>query len=181
MRTLNRIKTAYPGIFYYNVISPATGKPERLYYIRYRRDGKEVEEPCGRQYQDDMTPARASRIRAEKIDGKAPSRREKQGGGALLSSGPSAGFGSEYIGPKPDTKGVQDRSLPLSEIPTMPLWRERTERPSPNRYPSATDLSCQDLEPQDRQDALELLERIVNFGVKKGYAPGLGFKLVIPG
>lgn len=56
MRKLERIKTGYKGVFYYNVLSTATGKTERIYYIRYRRDGKEVEEPCGRQYQDDMTP-----------------------------------------------------------------------------------------------------------------------------
>jgi len=64
MPSLKRIKTAYPGVFYLEGISNAIGKPERIYYIRYRKGGKLVEEKAGRQFQDDMTPARAARIRA---------------------------------------------------------------------------------------------------------------------
>jgi hypothetical protein len=45
--------------------SIGTGKPERIYYIR---DGKRVEEKGGRQFQDAMTPAKVSRIRAERIE-----------------------------------------------------------------------------------------------------------------
>jgi len=48
--------------------SIGTGKPERIYYITSRRDGKRVEEKAGRQFQDAMTPAKASRIRAERIE-----------------------------------------------------------------------------------------------------------------
>jgi len=57
-----RLKTSYPGVFY--IEGNATGRTgtERIYYIRYKRDGKLTEEKAGRQYQDDMTPARAGRI-----------------------------------------------------------------------------------------------------------------------
>lgn len=175
MRKLERIKTNYPGVFYYNVPSTATGKPERIYYIRYRRDGKEVEEPCGRQYQDDMTPARASRIRAEKIDGKAPSRKEKREAERAVKWTINR-LWQEYIGPKPDTKGF------------------RTDR---YRYQKFLQATLGDKEPQDLsqimvhrlrinlsktlsaktvKNVLELLERIINFGTKKGLCPSLGFK-----
>lgn len=36
----------------------------------YRRDGKLIEEKAGRQYQDDMTPARASQMRTKRMEGK---------------------------------------------------------------------------------------------------------------
>lgn len=76
MPSFKRIKTNYPGVCYIEGTSPATGKPEKIYYIRYRKNGKMVEEKAGRQFQDDMTPARASRIRAERIEGKSLSRKE---------------------------------------------------------------------------------------------------------
>jgi hypothetical protein len=34
-----------------------------------------IEEKAGRQFQDDMTPARAVRIRAKRIEGKSPFRK----------------------------------------------------------------------------------------------------------
>ena len=58
-----RFKTNYQGIYYINGISVANRKQERIYYIVYRKDGKLVEEKAGRQFQDDMTPARAARLR----------------------------------------------------------------------------------------------------------------------
>jgi hypothetical protein len=38
--------------------------------------GKMIKEKAGRQYQDDMTPSRAARLRASKIDGKKTARKE---------------------------------------------------------------------------------------------------------
>jgi len=49
----------------------ATGKPEKIFYITYRRDGRLIEEKAGRQFSDRMTPAKASRMRAERIEGKS--------------------------------------------------------------------------------------------------------------
>jgi hypothetical protein len=76
MPTLKRKKTNYPGVFYIEGTSPATGKPEKIFYIRYRKAGKMIEEKAGRQFQDDMTPARAAIIRGERIAGKRLSRQE---------------------------------------------------------------------------------------------------------
>lgn len=72
MAKLMRIKTKYPGVYYISGTG-TNGKPERIYYIRYRREGKQIEEKAGRQFQDDMTPARAARIRGERIEGKQSS------------------------------------------------------------------------------------------------------------
>jgi hypothetical protein len=68
-----RFKTNYPGVYY--VKSKAVGRSgiERIYYIRYKRDGKTIEEKAGRQYQNDMTPARAAGVRAQRVEGKQKS------------------------------------------------------------------------------------------------------------
>ena len=65
MAAKKRHKTKYAGVFYLEGIS-ATGKPEKIYYIRYRKQGKAIEEKAGRQYQDDMTPL-SSAIGNQKI------------------------------------------------------------------------------------------------------------------
>ena len=77
MAAKKRVKTKYAGVFYLEAIS-AQGKPEKIYYIRYRKGGQMVEEKAGRQYQDDMTPARAAGIRSQKIDGEQQTNQEKR-------------------------------------------------------------------------------------------------------
>ena len=76
MVKIKRHKTDSLGVYYIMGKAVATGKPERIYYIRYRKNGKPVEEKAGRQFQDDMTPARAANKRALKIEGEQPSNQE---------------------------------------------------------------------------------------------------------
>jgi len=48
MSGLKRIKTKYSGVHYLMGRSSARpGKCERIYYIRYRKNGKEIEEKAG--------------------------------------------------------------------------------------------------------------------------------------
>ena len=175
MRQLERIKTNYPGVFYYNVLSPATGKPERLYYIRYRRDGKEVEEPCGRQYQDGMTPARASRIRSEKIDGKAPSRQEKRKAERAVKWTLDR-LWAEYIGPKPKTKGFTTDRYRYEKFLKATLGAKEPCQITMIETHRLKITLAKTLSAKTVKNVLELLERIVNFGTKKGLCAGLGFK-----
>ena len=70
-----RQKTKYPGVYYRNA-KRAGGGVERVYYIVFKKSGKTIEEKTGRQYQDDMTPARAARIRSERMEGRRKSRKE---------------------------------------------------------------------------------------------------------
>lgn len=70
MAKQERIRTKYNGVFLVASVSPATGKPDNLIYIRYKKDGKLTEERVGRTSVDAMTPAKASLIRADRIRGK---------------------------------------------------------------------------------------------------------------
>src|SRR5208282_3320964 len=75
-KTMKRHKTTYPGVFYREAERIGGKGLERVYYIVFKKGGKVHEEKVGRQFADDITPARASRIRAERIEGKRLSRKE---------------------------------------------------------------------------------------------------------
>jgi len=63
-----RFKTKYPGVTFI-IGKSSNGKSEKIYYIRYRKNNKLIEEKAGRQYQEDMTPAKAAGIRTARIEG----------------------------------------------------------------------------------------------------------------
>jgi hypothetical protein len=73
-----RHKTKYAGVYWVQSKAKSDGRPERIYYITYRKNGRLIEEKAGRQFEDDMTPARASYIRGQKIEGVQPSNEERR-------------------------------------------------------------------------------------------------------
>lgn len=76
MKDYPRHKTDYKGVFY-RVGERIGGKgEEKIFYIVFKKNGKVCEEKVGRQYADDMTPAKASRVRAGRIEGRRKSRKE---------------------------------------------------------------------------------------------------------
>ena len=174
MPAKKRFKTAYPGVYYVEGQAVATGKPERIYYVMYRRDGKLIEEKAGRQFQDAMTPAKAARIRAERIEGKALSnqaRREEEKAVKEAEAGrwTLAKLWSEYASHKtPGAALITDRSRfekylkPIfgekepAEVLTLDLDRLRSR------------LLKQGKSPQTVKHILALFKRLVRFGVQKG-------------
>ncbi len=78
MPAKERFKTKYPGVCYIEGKASGSGKKERIYYIIYRKGGKQFEEKAGRQFRDKMTPARAARIRNNCIIGKPLSWEKKK-------------------------------------------------------------------------------------------------------
>ena len=69
------VATAYPGVF-----ARVNQKGEKSFYIRYRTGGrcsKEIREPVGKASAG-MTAAKASRIRADRINGKEDSNHERR-------------------------------------------------------------------------------------------------------
>lgn len=77
MASRKRTWTDYPGVYFVEVPRKPSGT-EKVYYIVYRRDGRQIEEKAGYQYRDDMTPAKAARMRGERLEGRAPSNEERR-------------------------------------------------------------------------------------------------------
>lgn len=185
MAAAGRVKTRYPGVFYIRGVAVGTGKPEKIYYIRYRKNGKEIEEKAGRQFQDDMTPARAAEIRVKRIQGKQLPNREKR-------------------------KADEAKKRAEANRRTIDwLWEEYNRQkpnlkwpgPDENRYknylkPSFGDKEPKDLvpldidrlrlkmlktkSPQTVKLTLALLRRIINFGHNKRLSDPLSFTIEMP-
>ena len=99
-----RIKTKYPGVYYI-----VKGK-EKIFYIYYRSNGRQIEEKAGRQYAADMSPAKAAGIRADRSKGKEPSnktRREQIKAAKEAEAGKItfARLWDEYEAQRPDSRG----------------------------------------------------------------------------
>ena len=181
MKARKRFNTKYPGVFYIEGVLPATGKPEKIYYIRYRKGGKALEEKAGRQYQDDMTPAKAANMRAEKIKGHEPTNQEKRTAKkAKDNRWTFERLWEEYKRQKPNLKGIG---------PDENRYKNYLETPFGNKEPK--DLVSLDVDrirlkmlktksPQTVKLTLSLLRRIANFGVKKGLSAPLGFQIEMP-
>jgi len=179
MPSLKRIKTNYPGVFYIEGTSTATGKPEKIFYIRYRKAGKLIEEPAGRQYANDMTSARAAIIRAEKIAGKKPSRKEIREGKSAIKWTIDR-LWNEYVHDKPTTKGWTVDRYRYEKYLKATLGNKEPQAIVQMDVHRLRITISKTLAPQTVKHSLRLLQRIINFGVKKGLCPGLGFKIEMP-
>jgi hypothetical protein len=52
-----RHKTKFVGVCCIKSKVKSDGRPEKIFYITHRKDGKLIEEKEGHQFDDDMTPA----------------------------------------------------------------------------------------------------------------------------
>ncbi len=67
-RFYEKIQDEISGVFYREAERIGGRGKEKIFYILFKKDGRLYEEKVGRQYADDMTDARAARIRAERIE-----------------------------------------------------------------------------------------------------------------
>lgn len=144
-----------------------------------------MEEKVGRQFADDMTPARAARIRAERIEGKRLSRKEAREQRASAQKAEAERWTvdrlwQEYSAQKHNSKGLKvDRGR-----------YEKYLRPGlGNKEPlNIAHLEVDRLriglaktrKPQTVKHVLALLKRIINFGANKGLCLATPFKIELP-
>lgn len=76
MPAQRRHKTKYPGVYYIKGKATGLNQIERIFYIMYRKGNKQIHEKAGRQFRDDMTAARASHLRTERIN--CPTKRKER-------------------------------------------------------------------------------------------------------
>jgi integrase len=179
-----RHKTDYPGVFYREARRIGGKGTEKVFYAVYKKAGKVYEEKCGRQYIDDMTPARAATIRGELIEGKRLSRKEKkeredalkaiesnkwtvsrlwdayQKNASRKGNGSDKSRYNKYI--KPNFGNKEPKEI-------LPLDVDRVRIKLLKTFAPGT-----------VEKILEVLRRIVNFGVKKNLCPGLNFSIEMP-
>lgn len=168
-----RIKTKYPGVFYREAQRIGRNGTENVYYVLYKKDGKLIESKVGRQYADNMSPSKASRIRSDYIEGNSlpASQKRKEVRWTL-----SALWESFERHKKDELKSFRDDRYRyhkhvapslgdklIEELCTLDI--ERLKRKIPKKLAPAT-----------VKQILSLIKRMIRFGAGLGYfkMPDLG-------
>lgn len=178
-KEVKRYPTKYPGVFYREADRIGGAGIERVYYIVFKRNGKMIEEKVGRQYADDMTPSKAARIRADRIENKRPSRKEireerkktKWTLNALWDAYCEANTGAKALVHEKNKwkRNVKDgigKKEP-SELSPIDLDRLRLGLQKADKLTTAVRV-------------LELLRRVINFGIKRNLIAPMKFKITLP-
>ncbi|HAY20726.1 MAG TPA: integrase, partial [Desulfobacterales bacterium] len=179
MGALKRHPTQYKGVFYREVERIGFKGLERMYYIVFKKDGKLYEEKVGGQYRDNMTPARANRVRAAKIEGYEATKQAIKAEQAKTVWTIDR-LWDEYIGPKPETKSFQTDRYRYQKYLQSPLGKKEPVDLSQIELHRLKITLAKNLSAKTVKNILELFERIVNFGAKKGLCQGLRFKIEMP-
>lgn len=171
-----RIKTKYPGVYY--IVKGS----EKVFYIYYRINGKQIEEKAGRQFADDMTAARAAGIRADRSKGKQLSnnaRRDKIKKAKATEAGKMtiSRLWDTYEENKDRSKGFRTDE---SRFNTHLLLAFGNKQPHEIIRLDTDRLRVKllkDYKPQTIKHVFELLKRIINFGVSRQLCGNLNFKI----
>ena len=183
MPSMGRSKTNYCGVYFIWGKSIGAGKPEKIFYITYRREGKLHEEKAGRQFSDAMTPARAARIRAERIEGKSLSnkaRREAKAREKEKQEWTVKRLWNEYMNTKPKTKSYlcDDQRFKNHIEPT--LGDKKLEDLAPLDLDRLRVNLLKEKSPQTVKHCMGIIKRISNFAKNKRLAKGIEFKIIMP-
>ena len=181
-----RHSTNYAGVHYIEGTSFDGKQSEKVFLIRYRKGGKAVEEKAGRQFKDNMTSAKASRMRALRIEGKSETNTEKR---AKQKTEKEASINrpilnllfTKYLEYKGDSlKGVRtDKSRFTNHLEGTlgKLTPQEIDSFTVNRLKKSID---QKHTSGSTRNVLELLRRIINFGVKNKLCSPLDFVIKLP-
>lgn len=168
VKSVSPIKTKYPGVTYIEVTN-ATGQIEKSFYVTYRDpESKKLKNiSCGRSIRDDMTPAKASHIRAELIMGKRKTKKDIQ---SEKEAKPSIGkIWQIYL--------EQQITNPRTAITDKGNYKHLASSFGHKLPEELKTLEVDDLRqrlekegksPQTVKHILALLRRIIRFGAKKG-------------
>jgi len=185
MAAKQRFKTDYPGVFYIESTVPGTNKPEKIYYIMYRKAGKLVEEKAGRQFQDDMTPARASGKRSARLEGKEQSNAEKrqfeeEAKRAEQNRWTIQKLWEEYKRHKPGSKALSTDENRYELYIKEALGKKEPAELQPLDVARLKSKLLKTKSPQTVKHVLGILKRIINYGANHALCPPLPFKIQMP-
>lgn len=180
-----RIKTNYPGVFFRESRRIAGKGTEKVYYIIFKKDGKLHEEKAGRQYADAMTPARAAGVRAERIEGKRLSPKQMREQQKALKDAEKSRLTIDTLWEKYKSSRPYNKTLETDDG----RYKNYLKPVFGDKEPK--DLLLIDIDrlkfkllkkkaPQTVKHILNLIDRIVNFGVERNLCERLSFHIKKP-
>jgi integrase len=177
---MKRYQTKYPGVSF-RLAERIGGKGlEKVFYIRFTRDGKVIEEKVGRQYADAMTEAKAALIRGERIENKRPSRKEVREARKAKRWTIDA-LWEDFK----EKRGGELKSILRDES----RYRHDLKEPFGNKEPreiSPLDIDRLRLKlakgkaPATVRNTLELMRRLINYGIGRNLIDPTKFKIKLP-
>ena len=184
-KALNPQGVPYTGVFYR--IGKRVGQKgdEKIYYVTFKKDGKKIETKVGRQYLDQMTPARANQERIKLIEGIAKTGKEKRLEKKAKEAEEASRFTinrlwDEYSKQRTHNLNYQKDKNRYEKYVKPHFGKKETQ----DIYPLDVDrvrLSyLKTHSPQTTKHILALLKRLINFGVKKALCPPLPFTIEMP-
>ncbi|WP_319524669.1 site-specific integrase [uncultured Desulfosarcina sp.] len=184
MPAQKRHPTKYPGVYFIIGTSVATGKPDRIYYIDYRKDGKRIQEKAGRASQK-MTPAKAARRRSDKINGHIPSNKEKREAEEAAKQAEAGRYTisklwTAYKEAKPNLKGIVTDENRFDLYIEPDFGKKEPSELIPLDVDRLRLKLLKTKSPGTVKNVLELLRRLINYGVKKQLCEGTSFKIEMP-
>jgi integrase len=184
MAKIARHKTQYPGVYFIFGKSPITGKEEKIFYIRYRKDGKQVEEKAGRQSIDDMTAARAASLRGVRMKGKELSNVEKRAKAKKAKQHDKNKWTltrlyKQYRKDKP-TKDDYNLNNRFTLYLEPPFGDKEPKDIDPLSVARLRRQLLKEKSPATVYNIMEILRRIINYGAKNNLAPKPPFVIELP-
>lgn len=175
-----RIKTKYTGIYYRESRALSRSGVERIYYAVFKKDGKAIEEKIGRQYQDNMTPAKAARIRGQLLDGRRATRQEGREQ-AKRKKWTLDNLWQEYTAQNAKRPSYATEKSTYNKHVSPSLGGKKTPEIVPLDVARIRSrMEKQGASPQTIKHALSLVKRLANFGEKRALCQNLNFKLTFP-
>ncbi|MCJ7542903.1 MAG: site-specific integrase, partial [Desulfobacterales bacterium] len=185
MPVQKRFETKYAGVYYIKSKAIGSNKSEKIYYIRYRKKGSMIDEKAGRQYQDDMTPAKASGMRARRIEGKEPTNKEKRAFEGAEKEAESNRWTinklwAAYKENRPDLKGIVTDENRFNNYIEPNFGKKEPRELIQLEIDRLRINLLKKKAPQTVKHVLELLRRVTNFGFRKGLSKRLNFSIEMP-
>ena len=172
-----RVSTEYSGVYFVKLANQ-----DQSFFIRYKRNGKSVEEKAGRSNQG-WNAEKAYQLRTERMSGTSAAGNELQSNSDLLSQQDwtFSKIFSEYLRLRNKLKGRAN---------DIYRFKNYLEKEFANITPSCVtqddierfkhNLQNRELKPATIRHVLELLRRLANFAAKNNLCSGLSFKIEMP-
>jgi len=172
-----RFSTEYSGVYFVKLANQ-----DQSFFIRYKRNGKSVEEKAGRSNQG-WNAEKAYQLRTERMSGTSAAVNELQSNSDLLSQQDwtFSKIFSEYLRLRNKLKGRAN---------DIYRFKNYLEKEFANITPSCVtqddierfkhNLQNRELKPATIRHVLELLRRLANFAAKNNLCSGLSFKIQMP-
>lgn len=177
---MKRLKTKYPGVFYREADRIGGQGREQVFYIIFKKDGKLYEEKVGRQYADNMTAAKAARIRGERIEGKRLSKKEIREQNAAKSAALTIDKLFEKYEKEKTHKSLETDKCRFNKYLSPYIGHKEPQDILPLDIERIKKKALRGKSPQTIKHIWVLLRRLVNFGVKQKVSDPLTFDLEMP-